>query len=818
MTLSAVKITMLYCPKCQHTYETGSQRFCSNDGVRLLLASAKSVKPTGVFSALLGKTAARDGNPSSATKFEQFKPVQPSIPAFIQPEASEHFRNEPAARTKSFDESENIIEIEHQIDAPRPESVLEIEPQAEPLKKEAPVSKPLARIIKPSEIPSGTASVGNRKTNPTGRLALSWQQPKILLGQTIKGRYYIVELLGQDEVSFSYLAEDRIVPTKKVFVRVFMDEDPEDNFSNRIFAEERVSLSHINHPNIASVIDSGELPEGKPFIVSEYMDGKTVKDMLATTGQFNASRTARIIRQASYALSEAHQNGVLHRNLKPENVFLTLTDSGTEQVKLTNFGILYDKINEANLPYKSPEQIEGKLSNYASDIYSLAVIAYQMLTNRLPFNAATENALLKAQREGLQLMPTNFRLDVPPQVDEILEKALSRKSSERFPKARDFGDAFFNALTAVAPWEKSEATPVEEEIEILPSESEEDILELNDSAIVEEPKTEPETAFSAEPETETEPEEPELISEVSPAAFDRDEEVFEDATADEAEAATETEELPWEKRSPDALKTASPNWLLLAISALGLIVFLGVWYYFLNRPTTPAFVQQPANQIVETPAAETNTTQPNLLPIQPIDIEIPPPARTNIQPPANSIYFENSKQNLRGEIAKNFLGFSLYYPSDWTKTASENNFLDVSKTSVEGLPIKKVIVTRYDSRGTFNIDQPLFKGLKEKSDKDLNQILEIYQVISAGEMTIQENRWKAYEVKFQGGLTANTGEKMQIWGRRFWIPVQRPGMKSGFVITMLATSLSTDVSSVDDVAKDDELKQILDTFEPATSN
>ena len=77
------------------------------------------------------------------------------------------------------------------------------------------------------------------------------------------------------------------------------------------------------------------------------MEGKTVRDMLERSGQFNALRTARIIRQASYALSEVHQNGILHRNLKPENIFLTVYENGTEQVKLTNFGVLYDKIQRA---------------------------------------------------------------------------------------------------------------------------------------------------------------------------------------------------------------------------------------------------------------------------------------------------------------------------------------------------------------------------------------------------------------------------------------------------------------------------------------
>lgn len=797
MTLLAVKITMLYCPKCQHTYETGSQRFCSNDGARLLLAPSPGRTGTqtgGVFSSILGRaTSETETNAApSLPKFVQFEQPQPKIPDFIQPEIKERFTVEPTAET------DDLLELE--------------EPQ-----KEIPPAKPLARIIKPSEIPSGTAETGDRKSNPTGRLALTWEQPKTLLGQMVKGRYYVVEMLGQDEVSVSFLAEDKIVPGKRAFVRVFMDEDTGDSLSNKIFAEERVSLSHINHPNIASVIDSGELPEGKPFIVSEYIDGKTVRDMLERTGQFNALRTGRVIRQASYALSEAHQNGILHRNLKPENIFLTISENGAEQVKLTNFGVLYDKINESNLGYKSPEQIEGKLSNYASDIYSLAVIAYQMLTSRMPFNADSGNALLRAQRGGLTLHPTNFRLDVSPLVDDILEKALSFNPSDRYPKARDFGDAFFNALSTVSPWEKSTEKPeTREKIEILPAviepeEVEEEILEpvspVSDFEAEEEPEFDSETE---EPELE----QPDLLSDDSTAQTDEPRELS------QAETLKETEGLPWEKRSPDAARMKSPNWLLFAISAFGLLVFLGVWYYFLNRPSAPAFAPpQPSTN--QNPAQDTNAALPNQMPSQVNENvnEIPPPPRNVPQPP-DTIYFENSKQNLQGDLAKNFLGFSLYYPKDWAKSESESNYLDISKNTPGGQLIKKVIITRYASKGTFNEDLKAFEGfktLKAKSDSDLSKILENYSVMYDGVTQIQGERWKTYEVRFMGGTPGSDGNKIIIRGRRFWIPLQRPG-KGGFVITMLATSLAEGVFSVDDVVNDSELSQILETFEPVTNN
>jgi serine/threonine protein kinase len=197
------------------------------------------------------------------------------------------------------------------------------------------------------------------------------------------------------------------------------------------------------------------------------------------------------------------------------------------------------------------------------------------------------------------------------------------------------------------------------------------------------------------------------------------------------------------------------------------------------------------------------------------ELETPPIAR-KVQPPPNWMYFENSKQNLQGEMAKNFLGFSIYYPKGWVKMPGESSFLDVSKNSPTGITIKKVLITRYNSKGTFSADRALFPALKQKSDKDLSVGLEIYQFISEGETEIQNGRWKAFEVKFQGGnKMIKTGEKLLIWGRRLWIPVQRSGMKSGFLVTLVATSFAPNIKSVEDLMTDEELTQILETFEPS---
>ena len=187
------------------------------------------------------------------------------------------------------------------------------------------------------------------------------------------------------------------------------------------------------------------------------MDGFSLDEKLQILDNFSPLRTARIIRQASYALSEVHQNGILHRGLKPENIFLTISEAGTEQVKVTDFVVtnFLNKQSLESLRYVSPEQLEGKLPNFASDIYSLAVIAFQMLTGRQPFSFSTADQLLKAQKAGLKMGASNLRLDISPTIDEVLEKALSYSPSDRYPKARDFGDALYNALTASSSVTKS---------------------------------------------------------------------------------------------------------------------------------------------------------------------------------------------------------------------------------------------------------------------------------------------------------------------------------------------------------------------------
>lgn len=748
---------MSYCPKCNSKYEEGVQRFCSNDGIRLVSDSSAGNQPKSIFTNALKKISA---NREPGKTFTH-------VP--ILPDLEEADTNISAG---NFTEEQD--------------SILELEPPTVQPHKSSSSVKPAARLIKPNEIPTGTASVGNRAVNPVGRAALTWDTPEVLIGQTIKGRYVITEKLGEDETGIVYLAEDKIAGGRKAVVRVLMEENSDD-LSTKILAEERVSLSHVNHPNIANLFDSGELPEGIPFIVTEYVAGDSLKTKLNASSQFNALRTARIVRQAAAALSEAHQNGILHRNLKPENIILGVTESGTEQIKVTDFGVFdgFEGQSPDNIVYLSPEQLEEKYPSFASDIYSLAVIAYQMLTGRLPFNVSNEKELLKAQKEGLTSLPTNNRADLSPLVDEILEKALAYNPSERYPKARDFGDAFFNALTEDAP-------PNKETVAVNEDDKNEKLAIGGKS-------------FS--------------ISKLNAKTLGVQAETAEDILeipAQEADSKTvkATDDLAWEKRSPEPIKPV--NLWQIGSLILGMLLLIAgvwaVWHYFLNRPTQTVYVPPPTetgNQT--TPATPENNPAEYEKPAA--EVESPPLPRTITQPP-DTEFFQNSKENLKGDLAKNFRGFSFYYPKDWVKNPSTTSFVDVARVGATGTPIEQMTVTYYDSKGTMTEDMDKFPRLVQETNKKFGGLISDYQPVSQGETTIN-NGWKAYELKFQGSGKTTNGDTITLWGRCLWIPAARLGVKTGFVVTMLATSNSPEVKSTEDVGVKGELAKVLETFEPA---
>jgi hypothetical protein len=468
-----------------------------------------------------------------------------------------------------------------------------------------------------------------------------------------------------------------------------------------------------------------------------------------------------VIKQAGYALSEAHQEGIIHRDLRPEN-FILAKEGDTEVVKLVNFGASNGEPNEHNAGYKAPEVIHGRTPTAASDVYSLATVAFEMLTGRMPFTGNTTKEILRSQYVGLREMPSTLVPKLTPAVDDVLEKALAFKAPARYPKARDFGDAFFSALnesTAPAEESKTEDTP---------------LLELEPPRRTEEKK----------------------VTVIKPL--------------DTSQAApVEKVEPAWKTRSPEPPQEEDSRSTLLAFAAFAALLALLIygWYYIVNHPSEPS---------VPTAAGSSDAAAPTIT----TDAEMPPLPR-KITQPTNSEYFANSKQNLRGDLIRNFVGFSLYYPKDWKVNppaqggpGARGKFLDIARLSEDGKPKEQMLVSYYPSKGTFNADAPNFAQMVKETNDTLKKILPGYQMVSEGEIKVNGD-WRAYEVKFQSSGNAENGERITVWGRRLFIPAARPGVRNGFEITMLATSLADNVKSVEDVGVRGELGPVLYSFEPS---
>jgi serine/threonine protein kinase len=642
--------------------------------------------------------------------------------------------------------------------------------------------KPAGKQVNINELPSFQAPLGDRKRNPTGRLALSWENPNVLLGHVIRGRYFIERRLGIDDICITYLAQDRAANGKRIIFKVLALGS--DFIQNS--AEERIALSHLNHPHIVKILDSGEMPEGMPFAVFEYVEGESLRELLDSGDPIPAADTARIAKQVSEALSGAQQNGVLHYDVRPQKIILKPEADGTQIAKVTDFALAkgYKAPSVRKLKdvaYQSPEQLQGRELSPASESYSLAAIAYEMLTGRLPFNFTSMRELLDSQRRGLQSKPGMVMPELPVQVDEIFTRALSFEPEKRYQKARDFGEAIYNALG------NSNISAADEILLI------DDTLPANEFV-----------PFSAK-STET----------------DRSDDVLELSTPVRAvAAAAAAEPTPvqasvkpaWQKGA--AQTGGMSKWAVATACLIGLLLLAGGIFAYFNYFNGG----QPQASVTEQPA-ETNSGQdpqaenpgvPNE-PIPDSDVDGNPAPRV-ITPPPNSVSFQNSKDDVPAGLKKNFRGFHIYYPKDWVKNASEKNFLDISKSTENGTPIEQMLVSWYESKGTFAMDSENFAKLAKSLNDKWSKEIPDFQAISQGEVI--SNGRKAFEVKFQGAGETNTGEKITIWGRTLFLPAGRIGVRNGFVITILATSHSADVQSVDDVGVKGELKEILFAFEP----
>ena len=277
-----------------------------------------------------------------------------------------------------------------------------------------------------------------------------------LAGALLDGRYAIKRKLGQGGFGAVYLASDEKMMSRPVVAKILHVEKVGHDWSLKKFKQEVEAMTRIDHPSIVSVLDSGQLADGNPYIVMQYVDGVSLRSQINSEGM-DFARAANIVRQIGKALTAAHERGILHRDLKPENIMLQRLDDGDEQVKIIDFGIAKVKdsvvamstasnVTVGTTVYMSPEQLCAGNVMATSDVYSFGIIAYEIITGRRPANPDSPYQLLELQRSGVRIKPSDLRPSLNAAAEAIILKALSFEPHNRYERARDFGNLLADAL------------------------------------------------------------------------------------------------------------------------------------------------------------------------------------------------------------------------------------------------------------------------------------------------------------------------------------------------------------------------------------
>ncbi len=271
----------------------------------------------------------------------------------------------------------------------------------------------------------------------------------VVKGQMINERYQIIRLIGEGGMANVYLAHD-IILDRMVAVKILRGDLADDEKFVRRFQREAISASSLTHPNIVGMYDVGE-DNGDYFIVMEYIDGKTLKSLIKKRGALTLPEVMDIMLQLLDGVKCAHDSYIIHRDIKPQNVLIL--DDGT--VKITDFGIATalnnNELTQTNsvmgsVHYLPPEQANGKNSTVKSDIYSIGIMMYELLTGKLPFKG--DNAVEIAIKQMRDEIPSVCLInpEIPQSIENIILKACAKNPKNRYDSAAEMQEDLRTAL------------------------------------------------------------------------------------------------------------------------------------------------------------------------------------------------------------------------------------------------------------------------------------------------------------------------------------------------------------------------------------
>ena len=282
-------------------------------------------------------------------------------------------------------------------------------------------------------------------------------------GTIFAGRYRLERKLGSGGMADVWLAEDQELG-RKVAIKMLHERYANDVQFVERFRREATHAAGLSHPNVVAIHDRGEA-EGSYFIVMEYVEGRTLKELIVTRGMCPIPVAISYTRQVLAALRYAHRNGIVHRDIKPHNVLV----DNEGRVKVADFGIARagsSQMTEAGTiigtaQYLSPEQARGAPVDESSDLYSTGIVLYELLTGKVPFTGETPVEIAMKHLSQIPEAPSTHRPEIPRDLDLVVLRALAKEPADRYRSAKEMDRdlELVGRGEAVAPDQRHRAAP-----------------------------------------------------------------------------------------------------------------------------------------------------------------------------------------------------------------------------------------------------------------------------------------------------------------------------------------------------------------------
>ena len=598
-------------------------------------------------------------------------------------------------------------------------------------------------------------------------------------GKTLNGRYKIQTLIGTGGMAAVYLAKDLILD-RLVAIKVLRLDFRQNNDAMRRFRREALSATQLTHPNIVGVYDVGQSQEMN-YIVMEYVEGTDLKDYIRQRGALHPIEAVRIMMQIVSAIAAAHQNRIIHRDIKPQNILIDREGN----VKITDFGIavaLSDtSLTQTNtllgsVHYLSPEQARGGMATVQTDIYALGIVLYELLTGRVPFDG--ESAVSIALKHFQEPLPpvVNPTAMVPQSLENIVLKATAKDPMNRYRSCYEMFQDLKTCLDSTRLYEKK----------FVP------------------------TSFSGETKVLT----PINTQKVKPIQTSREIPIVE---MDEEKPVKKKRKWPWV--------------LLLMISVIGIMAFA-----FLH--SSPKEVQVPdVTNLTEAAAkiklADAKLSVTDVIPVQSDEVESGKVIETN--PKAGSTVKEKSKitikvssgkeavtmkdyrnktyETARDELKK--LGFTVEKKEENSDSVEAGKVISQSIAPNQKVEGKDTVITLVVSKGETSIKMANLKGytregaIEYASTNNLNLTITEEENDATEDTVISQSIREGSDIKKGTPLTIvlSKGKKAHTVTKQIMIPYQKSANNSKRKVNKISIYVEDSVNQLQNVYKTLEISE-----------